>query len=371
MQMIISEESARSFEKVVGANGRLLLALLLSRLKTPLISADRASKMFGVNIQTFHQSVNFWRGKLSDSDASRPSAQAISVRSGAIMTSLPFSWHRFPPFSVFPPLTAFVGTRLPRTCMPTATTSSHFGEPRLEESLRVQLAYLIRAKHHRARGLRGADYWNARIRRVQLRLREATNHRVDRDESDDAAIYVVRAEGTAITLAMREWLQHYRIPQNPLPPRPPQYYEQRLADLYTRLTEKQQKSKRQVDIVAAHPTPPPILAHKHYQKKRVALYARLTRKHNRRIQLAELDTLRKRAMAASARKWPPSRSQPQHPDNLALAAAWRGVEADRAAKEEARQAAEATQRRAEAEGRVAHLVERREAGRHRLGKFFP
>ncbi|KAK6974478.1 hypothetical protein R3P38DRAFT_3239326 [Favolaschia claudopus] len=197
-----------------------------------------------------------------------------------------------------------------------------------------------------------------------------TDHPWSPSQDKALKIDVVRADGNAITLAMREWLQHYNAPQQPLPPRPPQYHQQRLADLYARLTEKQQKSKRQVDIIPSHRTPPPILAHKHYDKKRAALYGRLARRRQRQIQLVELDNLRKRAMAASARHWPPSRSQPHHPDNIALEAARRREDAERAAEEEARRAAQATQRRAEVEERVALLVERREAGRRRLGKFF-
>ncbi|KAK7053966.1 hypothetical protein R3P38DRAFT_3254501 [Favolaschia claudopus] len=182
-------------------------------------------------------------------------------------------------------------------------------------------------------------------------------------------IDVVQAGGNPIAAAMREWVEYYNAPQNPVPPRPPQYYQQRLADLYSRLTEKA-AHKREVDIVASNPAPVPTHAHKHYEKKRGALYARLARKQALKIKIAKLDELRKRAVAASTRQWPPSRSHPLHPDNLALEATRQREEMHRVAQEEARRAAEASERRAEAEARVAHLVELREAGRFRLAKRF-
>ncbi|KAK7007799.1 hypothetical protein R3P38DRAFT_2791947 [Favolaschia claudopus] len=306
--------------------------------------------------------------------------------------------------SVFPPA-VFVQTRSLHTWiswMPSPTKSSE-----IEESLRCQLEFLIRAKDFHARGVNDIDSWNRRIRRVQLRLQtahcKAENHRVDRDDaaklgqfpdflppltvvlqsmsstehpwtpSQDKAIkidvVIAHGAGNAITAAMREWLQHYNAPQNSLPDRPPHYFQQRLADLYARLHEKQAR-KNQVDTVASHPPPPPIRAHKHYERKRVALYTRLAHKKALQVKIAKLDALRKRTVAASVRQWPPSRSNPLHPDNLALEATRRMEERQRAAEEEARQAAEVIRRRAEAEARVAHLIELREAGRFRLGKRF-
>jgi hypothetical protein len=101
---------------------------------------------------------------------------------------------------------------------------------------------------------------------------------------------------------------------------------------------------------------PAIRDRQHHERLRAAIIARVAARaaatKARKARVAHLENLRKRAIEASAHKWPRSRCHPQHPDNQAHRLKQRREEEARSQEEKARQHAI---NRAAAAARVAHL----------------